>query len=52
MTESNLNHAETDAIDYVKFRDELTEFMRANCPEALRQKVCSNQKIGRSDYAA
>ena len=52
MTESTLNHAENATIDYVKFRHELAEFMRANCPEALRDKVRSNQKIGREDYAA
>jgi alkylation response protein AidB-like acyl-CoA dehydrogenase len=51
MTESSLNHAETANIDYVKFRHELAEFMRANCPAALRNKVRSNQKIGREDYA-
>ena len=51
MTESTLIHAQSDTIDYVKFRQELTAFMQANCPQALRDKVCSNQKIGREDYA-
>ena len=47
MTESSLNHAETAQIDYVKFRHDITEFMLANCPDDLRKKVCSTQKIGR-----
>jgi alkylation response protein AidB-like acyl-CoA dehydrogenase len=51
MTESTLNHAQSETTDYVKFRQELTAFMQANCPQALRDKVCSNQKIGREDYA-
>ena len=51
MTEYSLNDPDISSIDYVKFRHDLTEFMVANCPQALRDKVFSNQKIGRTEFA-
>lgn len=42
---------ETSDIDYAAFRRELHAFMSAHCPPALREKVRSNQKLVRKDYA-
>ncbi len=38
-------------IDYEAFRQELVEFMQAHCPGALREKVRSNQKLGRAEFS-
>jgi len=51
MTEYSLIDPDISSIDYGKFRHDLTEFMVANCPQALRDKVFSNQKIGRTEFA-
>ncbi|MDE2394029.1 MAG: acyl-CoA dehydrogenase family protein [Burkholderiales bacterium] len=39
-------------IDYDAFRSEVDEFARERCPPALRERVRSNAKLGREDYAA
>ncbi len=39
-------------IDYDAFRREVDEFARTQCPPALRERICSNAKLGREDYAA
>ncbi len=43
---------QSEAVDYAAFRRDLVEFIEANCPADLREIVCSNQKIGRREYAA
>jgi alkylation response protein AidB-like acyl-CoA dehydrogenase len=43
--------ADTD-IDYDAFRREVDDFARTQCPPALRERVRSNAKLGREDYAA
>ncbi len=43
---------EAAVIDYVAFRLEVDEFARTQCPPALRERVRSNAKLGREDYAA
>ena len=40
------------AIDYDAFRREVDDFARTRCPAALRDRVRSNAKLGRADYAA
>ncbi len=40
------------AIDYDAFRDEVDTFARTQCPPALRERVRSNAKLHREDYAA
>jgi alkylation response protein AidB-like acyl-CoA dehydrogenase len=42
----------TTAIDYDAFRAEVDEFARTRCPAELRERVRSNAKLGREDYAA
>ena len=42
----------TAAIDYDAFRQEVDDFARTQCPPALRERVRSNAKLGREDYAA
>jgi alkylation response protein AidB-like acyl-CoA dehydrogenase len=39
-------------VDYDAFRREIDEFARTRCPPALRERVRSNAKLGRADYAA
>jgi alkylation response protein AidB-like acyl-CoA dehydrogenase len=43
----------TDALplDYDRFRQEVDHFARSECPPALRERVRSNAKLGRADYA-
>jgi alkylation response protein AidB-like acyl-CoA dehydrogenase len=47
----NASPSESQAIDYAAFRRELVDFMQAHCPEALREKVRSSQKIGRAEFS-
>lgn len=42
----------SSAIDYAAFEREVDEFARTQCPPALRERVRSNAKLGREDYAA
>jgi len=51
MTESALQSSSQSNVDYNSFRLELADFMSLHCPESLRKKVRSNQKIVRSDYS-
>ncbi len=44
--------AETHGIDYDAFRREVDHFCRTQCPPALRERVRSNAKLHRADYAA
>jgi len=39
------------AIDYDAFRREVDDFARQHCPPDLRERVRSNAKLGRTDYA-
>lgn len=39
-------------IDYDAFRREVDAFALSQCPAALRERVRSNAKLGREDYAA
>jgi alkylation response protein AidB-like acyl-CoA dehydrogenase len=41
----------TSPVDYDAFRREVDEFARSHCPPALRERVRSNAKLGREDYA-
>lgn len=41
-----------DAAFYDLFRQELHNFMAGHCPEALRAKVRSNQKLGREEMSS
>jgi alkylation response protein AidB-like acyl-CoA dehydrogenase len=41
----------TDTLAYAAFRQELVDFMQANCPPALRAFVRANRKLGREQYA-
>ncbi len=43
---------EAAVIDYGAFRLEVDDFARTQCPPALRERVRSNAKLGREDYAA
>lgn len=40
------------SIDYAAFRAEVDAFAVSHCPPALRERVRSNAKLGRADYAA
>ncbi len=44
--------SDAPAIDYDAFHHEVDEFARTQCPPALRERVRSNAKLGREDYAA
>jgi alkylation response protein AidB-like acyl-CoA dehydrogenase len=41
----------TSDVDYEAFRLEVDEFARTQCPPLLRERVRSNAKMGRNDYA-
>jgi alkylation response protein AidB-like acyl-CoA dehydrogenase len=41
-----------ESIDYDAFRREVEEFACTRCPPGLRERVRSNAKLGRADYAA
>jgi alkylation response protein AidB-like acyl-CoA dehydrogenase len=40
------------AVDYEAFHREVDDFARLDCPADLRDRVRSNAKLGREDYAA
>ncbi|HSV83663.1 MAG TPA: acyl-CoA dehydrogenase family protein [Ramlibacter sp.] len=40
------------SVDYEAFRREVRDFARLSCPPALREAVCSNQKLGRKEFSA
>jgi alkylation response protein AidB-like acyl-CoA dehydrogenase len=44
--------ASEPTIDYDAFRQEVDEFACMRCPPELRERVRSNAKLGREDYAA
>ncbi|WP_342129243.1 acyl-CoA dehydrogenase family protein [Hydrogenophaga sp. OTU3427] len=52
---SILDAGETETLRspqyYEVFRQDLVNFMEANCPRELREKVRSNQKLGRAEFA-
>ncbi len=41
-----------DGLDYDAFREEVGHFARSACPPELRERVCSQAKMRRVDYAA
>ncbi len=51
-TEAVSSVATATAIDYAAFEREVDQFARTQCPPALRERVRSNAKLGREDYAA
>lgn len=42
----------SNEIDYEAFRQEVEAFAQSQCPADLRERVRSNAKLGREDYAA
>ena len=43
---------QTRAVDYARFREEVRDFVLAQCPEALRRTVGGGGRIGRKQWAA
>jgi len=50
-TRDSVAEPTTEAVDYEAFRRELTDYMQANCPPAIRAIVRTNQKLGRREWA-